>query len=76
MNFSFMDQDFEAIYKAEQRAGAVSIVFTSLALIIYACTGACFGLAAYAAEQRHQRDRHPQEFWARQCIGHYHHAFV
>jgi len=50
MNFSFMDQDFEASYRAEQRMGTISIVFTSLALII-ACLG-LFGLAAYAAEQR------------------------
>jgi len=50
MNFSFMDQDFDAIYRTERRTGVVSIVFTSLALII-ACLG-LFGLAAYAAEQR------------------------
>src|SRR6185437_8129988 len=50
MNFSFMNQDFEASYRAEQRMGTISIVFTSLALII-ACLG-LFGLAAYAAEQR------------------------
>jgi len=50
MNFSFMDKDFEAIYRTEQRTGAVSIVFTSLALLI-ACLG-LFGLAAYAADQR------------------------
>ncbi len=52
MNFSFMDQDFDASYRTEQRTGAVSIVFTSLALII-ACLG-LFGLAAYAAEQRNK----------------------
>ena len=50
MDYSFMDQDFDAIYHAEQREGAISIVFTSLAIII-ACLG-LFGLAAYAAEQR------------------------
>ena len=50
MNFSFMDQDFDAIYRTERRTGVVSVVFTSLALII-ACLG-LFGLAAYAAEQR------------------------
>jgi len=52
MNFSFMDQDFDANYRTEQRTGSVSIVFTSLALII-ACLG-LFGLAAYAAEQRNK----------------------
>lgn len=50
MNFSFMDQDFEASYRTEQRVGTIFIVFTSLAVII-ACLG-LFGLAAYAAEQR------------------------
>lgn len=49
-NYSFMDKDFEAIYRSEQRIGNISIIFTSLAIII-ACLG-LFGLAAYAAEQR------------------------
>jgi len=45
-----MDDDFDALYRSEQRMGAISIAFTSLAIII-ACLG-LFGLAAYAAEQR------------------------
>jgi len=49
-SYSFMDQDFDALYRSEQRMGAISIAFTSLAIII-ACLG-LFGLAAYAAEQR------------------------
>jgi putative ABC transport system permease protein len=49
-SYSFMDEDFDATYRAEQRMGTISIVFTSLAIII-ACLG-LFGLAAYAAEQR------------------------
>jgi putative ABC transport system permease protein len=49
-NFSFMDQDFDASYRVEQRVGKIFIVFTSLAIVI-ACLG-LFGLAAYAAEQR------------------------
>lgn len=48
--YSFMDQDFDATYRAEQRIGKIFIVFTSLAIAI-ACLG-LFGLAAYAAEQR------------------------
>ncbi len=48
--YSFMDQDFDAAYKAEQRTGTISMIFTALAIII-ACLG-LFGLAAYAAEQR------------------------
>ena len=49
-NYSFMDKDFESMYRSEQRMGTISIIFTSLAIII-ACLG-LFGLAAYAAEQR------------------------
>ena len=48
--YSFMEQDFDAIYRAEQRMGKLFISFTSFAIII-ACLG-LFGLAAYAAEQR------------------------
>ena len=49
-NYSFMNADFEATYRAEQRVGRISIIFTSLAIIV-ACLG-LFGLSAYAAEQR------------------------
>jgi len=49
-NYSFMNEDFDAMYRSEQRVGTISIAFTSLAIII-ACLG-LFGLAAYAAEQR------------------------
>ncbi|HWD89137.1 MAG TPA: ABC transporter permease [Mucilaginibacter sp.] len=48
--YSFMEQDFDAMYRAEQRTGTIAMVLTSLAVII-ACLG-LFGLAAYAAEQR------------------------
>jgi putative ABC transport system permease protein len=48
--FSFMDQDFDALYRSEQRMGAVFIAAGMLAILI-ACLG-LFGLAAYAAEQR------------------------
>jgi len=49
-SYTFLDQNFDALYRAEQRTGAISIAFTTLAIII-ACLG-LFGLAAYAAEQR------------------------
>ena len=49
-SYAFLDQNFDALYRAEQRSGAISIAFTTLAIII-ACLG-LFGLAAYAAEQR------------------------
>jgi len=48
--YSFMDQDFDAMYRSEQRIGTIFIAFTTLAIVI-ACLG-LFGLAAYAAEQR------------------------
>ncbi len=49
-DYSFMDKDFDAAYRTEQRIGTIFITFTTLAIII-ACLG-LFGLAAYAAEQR------------------------
>jgi putative ABC transport system permease protein len=49
-DYSFLDQQFDALYRSEQRIGTIFIAFTSLAIII-ACLG-LFGLAAYAAEQR------------------------
>jgi len=49
-DYSFLDDDFNAMYCTEQRTGTISMAFTSLAIII-ACLG-LFGLAAYAAEQR------------------------
>lgn len=49
-HYSFMDDDFAAVYKAEQRMGTVTLVLTALAIFI-ACLG-LLGLAAYAAEQR------------------------
>jgi putative ABC transport system permease protein len=48
--FSFMDADFDGLYRAEQRMGQLSMLFSTLAILI-ACLG-LFGLAAYAAEQR------------------------
>lgn len=50
LRFSFMDEDFNRIYDAEQRTGRISLAFSLLAVLI-ACLG-LFGLAAYAAEQR------------------------
>ena len=50
--YSFMDDDFNALYSNEQRMGKLFVIFTTLAIII-ACLG-LFGLAAYAAEQRNR----------------------
>ena len=49
-SYSFMDDDFNALYTSEQRMGNISLTFSLLAICI-ACLG-LFGLAAYAAEQR------------------------
>lgn len=51
-SYSFMDQDFDAAYRTEQRTGKLFLIFTALAVII-ACLG-LFSLAAYAAEQRNK----------------------
>jgi len=49
-SYSFMDDDFNALYKSENRMGRTALCFSVLAIFI-ACLG-LFGLAAYAAEQR------------------------
>jgi putative ABC transport system permease protein len=48
--FSFLDQDFDNLYKAEMRLQKIFGIVTSLAIFI-ACLG-LFGLAAFTAEQR------------------------
>src|SRR5690606_6053971 len=48
--YSFLDQNFDAMFRAEQRMSQVILIFTILAIGI-ACLG-LFGLAAYTAEQR------------------------
>lgn len=48
--YSFMDQEFDRTFRAEQRMSIVLNIFTMMALVI-ACLG-LFGLAAFAAEQR------------------------
>ncbi|HEX6431751.1 MAG TPA: ABC transporter permease [Niastella sp.] len=49
-DYSFMDEDFDALYRTEKRTGKIATLFTTLAIFI-ACLG-LIGLAAYAAEQR------------------------
>lgn len=48
--YTFMNEEFDRIYRAEERTGKICVSFTTLAILI-ACLG-LFGLAAYAAEQR------------------------
>ena len=50
LQYSFLDDDFDALFRAEQRLGKVFTVFTMLAIFI-ACLG-LFGLSAFTAEQR------------------------
>jgi len=50
LQYSFLDEDFDALFRAEQRLGQVFTIFTVVAIFI-ACLG-LFGLAAFMAEQR------------------------
>jgi len=49
-DYSFLDNDFDALYRSEQRMGAVFGVFTFLSIFV-ACLG-LFGLSIYTAERR------------------------
>jgi putative ABC transport system permease protein len=51
-DYSFMDEDFEAIYKTEIRIENLFMVFAFMAIVI-ACLG-LFGLSAYTTEQRNK----------------------
>src|SRR5690606_25451870 len=48
--YRFLDQEFDALYRAEARLGQLFTIFAGLAILI-ACLG-LFGLAAFSAEQR------------------------
>lgn len=49
-DFTFLDDDYQALYKAEQRVAVLSSYFGALAIII-SCLG-LFGLASFTAERR------------------------
>jgi putative ABC transport system permease protein len=49
-SYKFLDESFDNMYRAEQRAGQVALSFSVLAILI-ACLG-LFGLASFMAEQR------------------------
>ena len=49
-SYRFMSDSYNDMYRSEQRAGTIALVFSSLAILI-ACLG-LFGLATYMAEQR------------------------
>jgi putative ABC transport system permease protein len=48
--YSFLDEDFEKTFRAEQRLGRIFVIFAGLAIFI-ACLG-LFALSAFTAEQR------------------------
>lgn len=48
--YQFLDQEFDALYRSEERLGQLFTLFAALAILI-ACLG-LFGLAAFSAEQR------------------------
>ena len=49
-DYSFMDENFDALYQKDQQIGKVVLIFTFLAILI-ACMG-LLGLATFTAEQR------------------------
>ena len=49
-SYAFLEDSFDAMYRAEQRIGTIALTFACLAIFI-ACLG-LFGLAAFTAEQR------------------------
>jgi len=49
-NYSFLDSDFDRLYKSEQRTGRIFGIFGLLALFV-ACLG-LFGLLSYTVERR------------------------
>jgi hypothetical protein len=48
--YSFLDADFDKLYRADQRTGKISATFSALSVFI-ACLG-LFGLASFSSEQR------------------------
>ncbi len=50
LNYQFLDEDYQALYAAEQRVSTLSKYFAGIAILI-SCLG-LFGLAAFTAERR------------------------
>ncbi len=48
--YTFLDQNFDALFRSEQRMSSIILIFTGLTIFI-ACLG-LFGLATYVGEQR------------------------
>jgi len=49
-DYNFLDSEFDALYRSEQRMGSIFGIFTILSIFV-ACLG-LFGLAAYTAQRR------------------------
>ncbi len=49
-DYSFIDSEFDALYRKDQQLGKIIFIFTALAIIV-ACLG-LLGLATFTAEQR------------------------
>ncbi|MEI9908185.1 MAG: FtsX-like permease family protein [Bacteroidota bacterium] len=49
-DYSFLDTEFDSLYRSEQRMGSVFAIFTFLSIFV-ACLG-LFGLSVYTAERR------------------------
>lgn len=60
-DYQFLDEDYDSMYRTEERMGRIVQYFTILAIII-ACLG-LFGLASYTAERR------TQEIGIRKVVG-------
>jgi hypothetical protein len=49
-NYKFLDQQYEALYRAEERVGTLAGYFAGMAVLI-SCLG-LYGLAAFTAQRR------------------------
>jgi putative ABC transport system permease protein len=49
-DYTFLDEDFDALYSSDKRMGSIFSIFTILSIFV-GCLG-LFGLAAYTAERR------------------------
>jgi hypothetical protein len=56
--YQFLDQEFGVLYAAEERVGVLSRYFAGIAILISGL--GLFGLAAFTAERRSKRNRHPE----------------
>jgi ABC-type antimicrobial peptide transport system permease subunit len=52
LNYRFLDDQYAALYAAEQRVGDLSLYFASVAILISAL--GLFGLVSFATERRHK----------------------